>query len=113
MKKYIFLFAFYVMSAYTVAAENQIPLKKDMAFQTANTKLCRSGWHPRTMHTKDQYIPIGLETTLPKDGLQESKIAQAISLSASSTMRKETWGEEFKDLKVVAWSRDCPPADAL
>lgn len=120
MKKYFLILCVRSLSTNALAADKEIPLKKGMPYQTAAGELRRSGWSPRTMHAKSEYTYIGIENTMLSHGVKgiescagDRPVCIIRYTKGNMCLRVITLGEEFKDLKIDTWDRECPPKDAL
>jgi hypothetical protein len=120
MKKHFLILCVLILSTNALAADKEIPLKEGMPYQTAAGKLRRSGWLARTMHAKSEYTYIGIENTMLSHGvkgIESCAVDRPVCIihytRGNKCLRVVTWGEEFKDLKIDTWDRECPPKDAL
>lgn len=120
MKKYILIPVFLGLVTNTFAASEVVPIKKGMSYQMADASLRRSGWHQRTVHTRDGYEYIGSEKAIKEngvEGLESCAMDRPVCIvhyaKNSKCLRIITWGEQFKDLKIDSWDQDCPAQDTL
>jgi hypothetical protein len=120
MKKYFLILCVLSLSTNALAVNKEIPLKKGMSYPTANSELRRSGWSARTMHATNEYMHIGIENTMLSHGvkgIESCAVDRPVCIlpytKGNMCLRVITWGEEFKDLRVDTWDRECPPKDAL
>lgn len=120
MKNHFLILCVLSLSTNAFAADNEIPLKEGMSYQAAVEKLRRSGWLARTMHAKSEYTYIGIENTMLRHGvkgIESCAVDRPVCIihytRRNKCLRVVTWGEEFKDLKIDTWDRECPPKDAL
>jgi len=120
MKKYLLILPLLSLFTSTLAGEQEISLKKGMFYTAAMKELRRSGWSPRKMHVKNEYTFIGIENTLRThgvNGIESCAVDRPVCIlhyvKSNMCLRVFTWGEEFKELRIDSWDRECPPADAL
>lgn len=120
MKKCCLILCVFSLAANAFAGTHTIPLKKGMSYQTATAELRREGWSARTMHVKSEYTYIGIENTLLSHGVKgiescavDKPVCILHYIKRNMCLRIITWGEEFKELKVHSWDRECPTKDAL
>lgn len=119
MKEYCLILCVFSLATNAFAGTQAIPLKKDMSYQTAAAELRREGWCARTMHVESEYKYIGIENTLLNQGvkgIERCAVDRPVCIlhytKLNMCLRIITWGEEFKELKVDSWDRECPPKDA-
>ena len=120
MKKYCLILCIFSLAANTFASTQAIPLKKGMSYQIATAELRREGWSARTMHVKSEFTFIGIENTLlihGVKGIESCAVDRPVCIlhytKRNRCLRIITWGEEFNELKVDNWDRQCPTKDAL
>ncbi|MBY8934378.1 hypothetical protein [Pseudomonas fluorescens] len=83
----------------------------------ARAKLVKQGWKPTRMHTTDGYEYSGVEKELAARKFFE---LDACSFDSSrcilyyakkgTCLRVDTIGEQFNDMTVTRWTRECPEA---
>lgn len=120
MKKYVLVLGLVGLSIQAIAAGKDFRLTKGLAYQIADSQLRNEGWQSRRMHVKNEYTYVGIETTLRDHGVQgiescagDRPVCIIHYAKRNKCLRVITWGEEFEELKIDSWSRECPPKDAL
>jgi phage tail sheath gpL-like len=83
----------------------------------ARSKLVKQGWKPTRMHTNDGYEYSGVEKELATRKLIELDTCSFDSsrcilyyAKKGTCLRVVTIGEQFNDMTVTRWTRECPEA---
>lgn len=83
----------------------------------AKAKLVKQGWKPTRMHTTDGYEYSGVERELAAHKLFELDTCSFDSsrcilyyAKKGTCLRIDTRGEQFNDMTVTRWTRECPEA---
>lgn len=83
----------------------------------AKSKLVKQGWKPTPMHTTDGYEYSGVEKELAARNYFELDTCSFDSSRCilyyskkGSCLRVDTIGEQFNDMTVTRWTRECPEA---
>ena len=83
----------------------------------AKAKLVKQGWKPTQMHTTDGYEYSGVEKELATRKYFELDTCSFDSSRCilyyskkGSCLRVDTIGEQFNDITVTRWTRECPEA---
>ena len=83
----------------------------------ARSKLVKQGWKPTRMHTTDGYEYSGVERELATRNYFELDTCSFDSSRCilyyskkGSCLRVDTIGEQFNDMTVTRWTRECPDA---
>ncbi|MBH3446862.1 hypothetical protein I5L59_25070 [Pseudomonas moraviensis] len=83
----------------------------------AKSKLVKQGWKPTPMHTTDGYEYSGVEKELATRNYFELDTCSFDSSRCilyyskkGACLRVDTIGEQFNDMTVTRWTRECPEA---
>ncbi|UUT15210.1 hypothetical protein NQ186_13850 [Pseudomonas zeae] len=83
----------------------------------ARAKLIKQGWKPTLMHTNDGYEYSGVEKELATRSFFELDTCSFDSsrcilyyAKKGTCLRVDTIGEQFNDMTVTRWTRECPEA---
>jgi phage tail sheath gpL-like len=83
----------------------------------ARAKLVKQGWKPTRMHTTDGYEYSGVEKELATRSFFELDTCSFDSsrcilyyTKKGTCLRVDTIGEQFNDMSVTRWTRECPEA---
>lgn len=83
----------------------------------ARAKLIKQDWKPTRMHTTDGYEYSGVEKELAARKLFELATCSFDSSRCilyyskkAACLRVDTIGEQFNDMTVTRWTRECPEA---
>ncbi|WP_338802202.1 hypothetical protein V9L13_08635 [Pseudomonas sp. RSB 5.4] len=83
----------------------------------AKAKLVKQGWKPTPMHTTDGYEYSGVEKELAARKFFELATCSFDSSRCilyyskkAACLRVDTLGEQFNDMTVTRWTRECPEA---
>ncbi|RVD74796.1 hypothetical protein [Pseudomonas koreensis] len=83
----------------------------------AKAKLVKQGWKPTRMHTNDGYEYSGVEKELAARKFFELDTCSFDSSRCilyyskkAACLRVDTIGEQFNDMTVTRWTRECPEA---
>ncbi|VVN41940.1 hypothetical protein PS619_05449 [Pseudomonas fluorescens] len=83
----------------------------------AKSKLVKQGWKPTRMHIKDGYEYSGVEKELATRKFFELDTCSFDSsrcilyyAKKGTCLRVDTIGEQFNDMTVTRWTRECPEA---
>ena len=83
----------------------------------AKSKLVKQGWRPTRMHSNDGYEYSGVERELAAHKLFELDTCSFDSSRCilyyskkGACLRVDTIGEQFNDMTVTRWTRECPEA---
>jgi phage tail sheath gpL-like len=83
----------------------------------AKSKLVKQGWKPTRMHTSDGYEYSGVEKELATRSFFELDTCSFDSsrcilyyAKKGICLRVDTIGEQFNDITVTRWTRECPEA---
>lgn len=83
----------------------------------AKSKLVKQGWKPTRMHTNDSYEYSGVEKELATHKFFELDTCSFDSsrcilyyAKKGTCLRVDTLGEQFNDMTVTRWTRECPEA---
>ncbi|WP_256671575.1 hypothetical protein [Pseudomonas sp. PB106] len=83
----------------------------------AKAKLIKQGWKPTRLHTNDGYEYSGVEKELAAHKFFELDTCSFDSsrcilyyAKKGSCLRVDTIGEQFNDMSVTRWTRECPEA---
>jgi hypothetical protein len=83
----------------------------------AKSKLLKQGWRPTRMHTNDGYEYSGMEKELAAREFFELDTCSFDSsrcilyyAKKGICLRVDTIGEQFNDMTVTRWTRECPEA---
>ncbi|KII30370.1 hypothetical protein [Pseudomonas fluorescens] len=83
----------------------------------AKSKLVKQGWKPTRMHTTDGYEYSGVEKELAAHKFFELDTCSFDSsrcilyyAKKGTCLRVDTIGEQFNDMTVTRWTRECPEA---
>jgi hypothetical protein len=83
----------------------------------AKSKLIKQGWKPTRMHTNDGYEYSGVEKELAAHKFFELNTCSFDSsrcilyyAKKRTCLRVDTLGEQFNDMTVTRWTRECPEA---
>ena len=83
----------------------------------AKAKLVKQGWKPTQMHTTDGYEYSGVEKELATRKYFELDTCSFDSSRCilyyskkGACLRVDTIGEQFNDMTVTRWTRECPEA---
>ncbi|WP_447784797.1 hypothetical protein [Pseudomonas germanica] len=83
----------------------------------AKSKLLKQGWKPKRMHTNDGYEYSGVEKELATRSFFELDTCSFDSsrcilyyAKKGTCLRVDTIGEQFNDMTVTRWTRECPEA---
>ncbi|MDR9863048.1 hypothetical protein [Pseudomonas baetica] len=83
----------------------------------AKSKLVKQGWKPKRMHTTDGYEYSGVEKELAARKFFELDTCSFDSsrcilyyAKKGTCLRVDTIGEQFNDMTVTRWTRECPEA---
>jgi hypothetical protein len=83
----------------------------------ARAKLVKQGWKPTRMHTTDGYEYSGVEKELIARKFFELDTCSFDSsrcilyyAKKGTCLRVDTIGEQFNDMTVTRWTRECPEA---
>ncbi|MBC8997144.1 hypothetical protein IAI51_11445 [Pseudomonas sp. N40(2020)] len=83
----------------------------------AKSKLVKQGWKPTRMHTTDGYEYSGVEKELAARKFFELDTCSFDSSRCilyyskkGACLRVDTIGEQFNDMTVTRWTRECPEA---
>ena len=83
----------------------------------AKSKLIKQGWKPTRMHTNDGYEYSGVEKELAAHKFFELDSCSFDSsrcilyyAKKGTCLRVDTLGEQFNDMTVTRWTRECPEA---
>lgn len=83
----------------------------------AKSKLLKQGWKPTQMHTNDGYEYSGVEGELAAHKFFELDTCSFDSsrcilyyAKTGTCLRVDTIGEQFNDMTVTRWTRECPEA---
>jgi phage tail sheath gpL-like len=81
----------------------------------AKSKLVKQGWKPTRMHTTDGYEYSGVEKELAAHKFFELDTCSFDSsrcilyyAKTGTCLRVDTIGEQFNDMTVTRWARECP-----
>jgi hypothetical protein len=81
------------------------------------SKLVKQGWKPTRMHTSDGYDYSGVEKELAARKFFELDTCSFDSsrcilyyAKKGTCLRVDTIGEQFNDMTVTRWTRECPEA---
>jgi hypothetical protein len=81
------------------------------------SKLLKQGWKPTRMHTNDGYEYSGVEKELATRKFFELDTCSFDSsrcilyyAKKGTCLRVDTIGEQFNDMTVTRWTRECPEA---
>ncbi|MDR9865930.1 hypothetical protein [Pseudomonas baetica] len=81
----------------------------------ARAKLVKQGWKPTRMHTNDGYEYSGVEKELATRKFFELDTCSFDSSRCilyyskkGTCLRVDTIGEQFNDMTVTRWTRECP-----
>jgi hypothetical protein len=84
---------------------------------TAKSKLLKQGWKPTRMHIDDGYEYSGVEKELAAHKFFELDTCSFDSsrcilyyAKKGTCLRVDTIGEQFNDMTVTRWTRECPEA---
>lgn len=120
MKEYLLMLCLVGISIQTMAAGKDFRLAKRLSFQLADSQLRKDGWLPRRLHVENEYTYVGIENTLRDHGvkgIENCAVDRPVCIihyaKRNQCLRVITWGEEFEELKIDSWTRECPPNDAL
>jgi len=83
----------------------------------AKSKLVKQGWKPTLMHSNDGYEYSGVEKELATRNFFELDTCSFDSsrcilyyAKKGTCLRVDTIGEQFNDMTVTRWTRECPEA---
>ncbi|CAI8806085.1 Secreted protein [Pseudomonas sp. IT-347P] len=83
----------------------------------ARSKLVKQGWKPTRTHTSDGYEYSGVEKELATRSFFELDTCSFDSsrcilyyAKKGTCLRVDTIGEQFNDMTVTRWTRECPEA---
>jgi phage tail sheath gpL-like len=83
----------------------------------AKSKLVKQGWKPTLMHSNDGYEYSGVEKELATRNFFELDSCSFDSprcilyyAKKGTCLRVDTIGEQFNDMTVTRWTRECPEA---
>jgi hypothetical protein len=120
MNKTILAFCLVTLSIHHIAEGKDFLLKKGMSFRTADTELRHDGWLPRPMYTKNAHDYHSTDKALVEYGVKGIEICAVDRpvcvihyAKKNKCLRLITWGEEYDELKIEAWSHECPSKDVL
>lgn len=89
----------------------------DERLVAARAKLVKQGWKPTQMHTNDGYEYSGVERELAARKFFELDTCSFDSSRCilyyskkGICLRVDTIGEQFSDMTVTRWTRECPEA---